>query len=100
MTTEYGAESERARKNNSTILQALARVGQVTVAERMRVSESKISRFKNGELTEIATFLGALDLKVVPTSARCFRPEFVNALFELAKDRMTTIQQPEELSWD
>jgi hypothetical protein len=47
MTTPSPQPDERARKNLATILQALATVTQVKVAERLRTSESTVHRTKD-----------------------------------------------------
>jgi transcriptional regulator with XRE-family HTH domain len=92
-------DSGRSRKNESTILQALARVGQNEVARRMQVSDSTVSRFKNGELLQWASFLAALGLKVVPEAMKCYDPKQIRAVFELAKARLNAIDEPQELAW-
>lgn len=91
--------SERSRKLESTVLQALASKGQVHVAEFAGVSESKVSRFKSEHLAEICDHLVALDLKVVPLSMQCYRPESIAALMQLAKERMEQLDTPEQLAW-
>ena len=77
--------TERARKNESVILQALAAAGQNTVAIGMGVNESTVSRFKDGGISQAASLLAHCGLKVVPTGMRCFNPEYVEALKTLAE---------------
>lgn len=91
---------DRARRNETAMLNALARVGQVGVAESMGVSESKVSRFKNAELAEWASFLAACGLKVVPVEMRCFNPEKIGAILTLAKDNLARIDSAEQLTWE
>ena len=93
------ARSERSRKLESTVLQALASKGQARVAEFAGVSESKVSRFKSEQLAEICDYLAALDLKIVPVSMHCYRPESIAALMQLAKERMEQLDTPEQLAW-
>lgn len=100
MSAPYTHRSERSRKNERTILQHLVRHGQNVVAERMGISESKVSRYKNGELAELAGFLAAIGLKVVPEEAKCFEPKKINAILELAKAHLSTINSANELSFD
>lgn len=56
---------ERARKIESIILQRLAEKTQTTIAIEMGMSESKISRLKNDDLSVIARLIVCLNLKVV-----------------------------------
>lgn len=92
--------NERARKNLQSILQALATVGQASVAEAIGVSESTVSRMKDGELERLAQLLAALGLKVVPEAVKCYEPAFIESIFQLAKQRMAQVESASELSWD
>lgn len=67
---------ERARKIGSTILRAFADRGQRPVAEACEMSESKISRWKSGDLAgggmhleEVSCVLAALGLAVIEADA-------------------------------
>lgn len=98
MSAPYTPDPARARKNEAQILQRLLRIGQSVVAQRMGVSESKVSRFKNGELAEMAAFLAALGLKVVPEDVKCFEPKKIGAILELAKAHLQSIHSAAELT--
>lgn len=88
------AVSESARKCERVILQTLAKVSQVRVAERMGISESAVSRMdKQG----IAAFVAACGLKVVPAEMQCFDPEYIKSLKCLAG---VGLQAPEPISLD
>ena len=63
-------QSETARKNERTVLHALAACGQRYVAEVSGISESRLSRMKDGGLEELCVALAAAGLKVVPADAR------------------------------
>jgi hypothetical protein len=83
MTAELSPELDaRARKNGATILQALAAVGQVEVAKRLKVSESTVSRYKDkdGQIEEIGKLLAAMGLKVVPGHFECEDPQELASL--------------------
>lgn len=69
----------------STVLQRLASVGQRTVAEGLGVSESTVSRMKEGELERLCRMLALLGLRLVPAEAKCHPPEYIQALKALAK---------------
>lgn len=91
---------ERARKNESTILKALASLGQSHLAERMGVSESVISRQKSsGDLAKTAEMLAQLGLKVVPESVQCFDPVYVEHLRALAQLGLKSPVQDQVLDW-
>lgn len=77
---------ENARKNETTILHALADVGQNNVAERLGVSESTVSRLKsNGEIENMAALLATMGLKVVRQAAEVYEHDYIEALRTLAK---------------
>lgn len=74
----------RARKNASAIVNALANVSQVKVAELMGVHESTISKMKEVELDRMGAFLAACGLKAVPEDACAVDPKVLSALGALA----------------
>ena len=78
------AIAERARKNTSAILRGLASVGQVRVAEHLNLSESTVSRMKDGELDRLGALLAACGLKVVPQDAQTVDQELLRSLSILA----------------
>ena len=67
---ESPAQIETARKNERAVLHALASCGQRYVAEVSGISESRLSRMKDGGLEELCVALAAAGLKVVPADAR------------------------------
>lgn len=89
---------EIARNNESLILQRLASVGQSTLAQRIGVSESTISRFKDNEIERISKMLIELGLKIVPAGTKTYRPELIDAVFTLAKDSMNRVESMGEFS--
>ena len=92
---------ERARKAYSTVLQRLQAPGtQTALATTMGVSESTISRFKNEQLETFCGLLTHLGLKVVPVEMHCFPPAKVQALLELSKAHLESIQRADQLSWE
>lgn len=92
--------SEKARKNERVVLQALARVSQTRVAEQMGVDDSKVSRFKDGGIEQACLFLAACGLKVVPLEMQCFSQDKVQALLTLARDHLVQMEHPEQLVWE
>lgn len=88
----------QARRNHTTILRSLAAVSQAKAAELLGVSESKVSRFKDNGLEEVAALLAAAGLKVVDIDMQCFDPEYVRALRVMAG---VGLKQPEPhaLEW-
>lgn len=89
--------AERARKNESAMLQALATMGQNELARAMGVNESTVSRLKDGRIAEMSIALAHLGLKVVPNGMQCFQPEYVEALQTLAAIGIR--QQAPKLDW-
>ena len=92
------AAAERARKNESMVLQRLASVGQAAVADAAGVSESTVSRFKDGELERICAVLSVLGLKVVPIEMKCYPSDQIDAIFTLAKARMKNLDHADKLA--
>ena len=69
MTKLSTTQQKTARNNERTILHALAVVTQKRVSEMTGVSESRISRMKDGDLETLCAGLAALNLKLVPADA-------------------------------
>lgn len=92
--------AEIARKNEQTVLHALAQRSQTKVAELLGVADSTVTRFKDGGLEQAAALLAACGLKVVPVDMQCFPRDKVNALLTLARDHLVQMEHPEQLSWE
>lgn len=90
----------RSNKILATILSALASVGQNTLAEGLGVHESTVSDAKTKRYPEFAKTLVLLGLKVVPVGARCYAPETIEPLLQLAKQRMAQLDNVKQLEWD
>ena len=69
MTELSPAQQENARKNERAILHAVASVSQKRVADLSGISETRLSRLKDGDLEKYCAALAALDLKLVPADA-------------------------------
>ena len=69
MTELSPAQQENARKNERAILHAVAVVSQKRVADLSGISETRLSRLKDGDLEKYCAALAALDLKLVPADA-------------------------------
>ncbi len=91
---------DRARKNEKTVLSAVGKVTGKTVAERMELSETTVSRFKNGELAEWSAFLACAGLKVVPVTLKCYDGQIIDAMFTLAQHNVMRIKNANELAED
>lgn len=93
--------NERSRKNQSILLQRLAQTTQTTVALRLEVSESTVSRWVSKDLQTTAETLAALGVKVVPEEVKCFDPEHVERLRYFAEIGIKHAKTPaQELEWD
>lgn len=90
----------RARKNLASILNGLGRAGQTKVAEIIAKDESTVSKMKDKELPQLARLLAACGLKVVPDTVKCYDPEFIGAVFYLARSNLSKLENPSELEWD
>ena len=80
-------------------MSALMSVGQREVAKIIGKDESVVSRMKDGPIKHTAATLAACGLKVVPASAKCFEPHYIEALRMLAKQ---ALEEPANasLEWD
>jgi transcriptional regulator with XRE-family HTH domain len=85
---------ERARKNLALILQALATAGQAELAKILEVSESTLSRMKDGDIPQMAKLLAHCGLKVVPNEYRCEDPAYLAAIELLASKYMAGVSDP------
>lgn len=84
---------DRARKNSSMILRAIAERGSNAAAEGWGI--------KDHPLTEcVAGMLAALGLKVVPERMQCFDPEYVEHLRALAQLGLRQPSADQVLEWD
>ncbi|SEB72808.1 Bacteriophage CII protein [Pseudomonas saponiphila] len=93
-------QDARARKNYSVLMQRLASVGNAPVAHAVGCDEATISRMKPEKFEQFTQILAVLDLKVVPTDARCFRERDIAAYLQLAKLHMEQIDGVHQLEWD
>ena len=84
MTEISDVTNKKARKIQTIILQALAEKSQARVADQMGVSESTVSRLKGEGLAQIAAFLAACGLKVVPETSHTYDQEYIRSLKHLA----------------
>jgi len=91
---------ETARKNERLILRGLASCGQAPVAQALAVSESTVSRWKDGEIARWAQCLALLGLKIVPMEYRCYDPKTLEALLTFARQRMDQLESVEQLPWE
>lgn len=90
---------DRARKNSSMILRAIAERGSNAAAE-WGISASR-KNDKDHSLTEcVAGMLAALGLKVVPERMQCFDPEYVEHLRALAQLGLRQPSADQVLEWD
>ena len=77
--------NERSRKNNSSILQGLSRIGQVTVAKSTNLSEATISRWKENGVAQCSEILAACQLKVVAENMHCYSEDYIEHLHYFAQ---------------
>ena len=89
---------QRTRKNEALILQSMASVGQIELARLMGVSESTVSRLKDGQIATFAHALAHLGLKIIPAGHACFDPSYVDALKTLAEVGIR--QSAPKLDWE
>jgi hypothetical protein len=89
------------------IRKRLSSVGLSAVADAMGVAESTVCRMKDADdkdgksqIQRWAAALEAMGLKVTPIEYRCFDPKEIEAIFTLAKIRMSRVESAQELVWE
>lgn len=88
------------RKNESLVIKALASVGQSCIATQLGVSESAVSRWKDGDISRFCKMLTLLGLKVTPLEYRCYDQKTLEAILTLAQERMDQINSIHDLAED
>jgi hypothetical protein len=91
------SQRESARKIESSLLQRLSSVGQVSVAKTMDVSESTVSRLKDGQIAVVSQLLAALGLKLVPNDFKVVDPVRAQAMYTLYEAAINRMSNPAEL---
>lgn len=100
MSTSCPTSDATARKNERLILQRLASYGQAPVAVALGVSESMVSRWKDGDIERFGRFLALLGLKVTPVEYRCYDQRTLEAMLTLARQRMDQIESVDQIPGD
>lgn len=91
MSEVSSTQTERSRKIESTILRAIAEVGQAEIARLTHVSESTVSRRKEDRIGEWSEFLAASNLKVVPVSHIYIDPKKLEAMMLLFQSAVSKL---------
>ncbi len=82
-------------------MQRLVSVGQKSVADAIGLSESTVSRWKEGEIERWAKLFALLGLQVVPVSAVVVNAEYLRSLETLAELGLKAEKKrPGPLGWD
>ena len=82
-------------------MQRLVSVGQKTVADAIGLSESTVSRWKEGAIERWAKLFALLGLQVVPVSAVVVNAEYLRSLETLAELGLKAEKKrPGPLGWD
>ncbi|AWE72781.1 bacteriophage CII family protein [Pseudomonas aeruginosa] len=100
--SQLNAERDaRAREFESLILNRLLSVGQKTVADTIGVSESTVSRWKEGEIERWCKVLAHLVLQLVPEQAVVVNADYLRSLETLAELGLRAEKKrPGPLGWD
>lgn len=103
----FQLDEARARKNEAAILRAVARHGQQRAAGCFGVDISTVSRWATDKIEKwfgftlvafIARFLALYDLKAVDIRWKCYPEPEIEAIFQLARARMTEMNTSSELA--
>lgn len=101
-TTQLSPEQDaRAREFESLILSQLLSTGQKPIADAIGVSESTVSRWKEGEIERWCKVLALLGLQVVPQSVVVTTVEYLRSVETLAELGLRAEKKrPGPLGWD
>lgn len=101
-TTQLSPElDERAREFESLVLNRLLSAGQRSVADAIGVSESTVSRWKEGEIERWCKVLALLGLQLVPDQAVVVNADYLRSLETLAELGLRAEKKrPGPLGWD
>ncbi|GAB3484307.1 CII family transcriptional regulator [Azotobacter salinestris] len=101
-TTQLSPEQDaRAREFESLILSQLLSVGQKHVADAIAVSESTVSRWKEGEIERWSKVISLLGLQLVPQHAVVVSADYLRSLETLAELGLKAEKKrPGPLGWD
>lgn len=100
MSTASQTLDERTRKNESTILRALASAGLSAIALATDVNESTVSRWQGTDIPRFSKALAAMGLKVVPAEARCYQKDQIEAILTLARASLERTRSADALLWE
>lgn len=100
MTTVSAEARETARKALAFLFQRLSSVGQAGIADALGTSEATLSRIKNNDLETLCLIVALCGGKIVPSNVRCYRPQDIQPLLDLAKQRMDQLQTVDQLRFD
>lgn len=74
------AVAEKARKMEAAVLRKLAQTSQTSAAKELGVSDTYISRLKDGQIHVVAHLLAFLGFKLVPEQVTCVDRDRLQAL--------------------
>ncbi|WP_137971988.1 CII family transcriptional regulator [Pseudomonas sp. F(2018)] len=102
MNTEQLSQEQtvRARKNYAVLMQRLASIGNAPVALAVGCDEATISRMKPEKFEQLCQILAVLDLKVVPSTMKCFDERDIETILHQAKRWMDHVQGIDQLEFD
>lgn len=102
MSTEQLSQEQtvRARKNYAVLMQRLASIGNAPVALAVGCDEATISRMKPEKFEQLCQILAVLDLKVVPSTMKCFDERDIETILHQAKRWMDHVQGIDQLEFD
>jgi transcriptional regulator with XRE-family HTH domain len=87
-----------ARRGQALALTRLRECTGVELARAMGTSESTVSRIANERLEEVLNLIAHLGLKLVPVDADVYPRERIEILLTLARERMASITDVEQLA--
>lgn len=91
----------RAREFESLVLSRLLSTGQKSVADAIGLSESTVSRWKEGEIERWSKVLALLGLQLVPEQAVVVNADYLRSLETLAELGLRAEKKrPGPLGWD
>lgn len=100
MTEVSESVAVNARKIEATVLQALSTSGQRSAAKALGLTDTAVSRLKDGQIAVVSQLLAFLGLKLVPADFKVVDPIRAQAMYTLYEAAISRMSNPADLLWE
>lgn len=89
----------KARKVESSVVKRVHALSQVSVADATGMDPSTLSRLLSEHLPKLALVMAHVGIRTADEGKRCFDPQYVEALMQLARRHMQSASA-NQLEWE